>query len=99
MLRPVEGAVIMLVCIFIGVLLEFSGGLVIDGLWNFGEDSKIFDSTPSEWNTYHDTVMGINLFHAVTAGISILGIVIFIITCLYREGSATEYSGYGGYYK
>lgn len=87
-----DGAIIMLVCMFLAVVIGFAGGFILDSTFNGLVAAGAYDDLPDEWNDASPVNSAINLFHLAAIGIGITGILAFVMTILREESVDEQYS-------
>lgn len=91
MLKPLEGAIIMILGIVITILLSLGGGLTLDHLYVSFDEAGIHDISPSWSGAVGDVNYLTNLFYIACLLPGILGIAVFAITIFWKEGIDVQY--------
>ena len=86
-MKVMDAGIIMIVCIFIGVVCALFGGMVLDETYYQVEDAGLWNGLPSEWTDTGTLFNFINLYYIGCTVIPFIGIGIFVKSWFEREGT------------
>ena len=86
-MKIMDGAIIMIICVFVAAILALMGGIVLDNVYLMIEDAGLWNNIPTNWQTTGQLFSVINLYYFGCLVVGGAGVLVFVLSILEHQSS------------